>query len=331
MPQAKPAPVKTTRRRLSVAAKPAPPAPAPPALPQTSSPELADASSNTVPQTLARLFRVEHGLHVLSVGPTAGSAGVLEGIALPAIQITSPPSNRFDPVEIMTTWNDTGAWLGKNGGVVVLRSPPGGGNLLITAYTEPGAPPAFPDNIEVRPIDQPTPLSGRAEADRVLVPLRLTAFADTGPALPPVEPLANPREADLWITLHISRQGDRSFPARGWVGNVGRRVQIEAFSISPRSKLSPDDLEYKAFGPQGRETQWTTNGKLCGTRGRGLPLTGFAVQPLPHMRDRFDVIYQGAFFDSGITEPCRNGEPCRPARVDDVLEAINLRVVERGG
>jgi hypothetical protein len=324
MPKTKPKNV----HRLDAATKPAPGASSLSTGPQRPRPELA-AASDPVPQTLARLIRVEQGLHVLSVGPTAGSADVLQGIALPAIQITSPPSNRFDPVEIITAWNDTGAWVGKNGGVVVLRSPPGGGNLLITAYTEPDAPPAFPNDIEVRPIDK---VGRHAEVDDILVPLRRpAAFADSAPPPPPAEPPANPSEADLWITLHVARQGDRSFPARGWVGNIGRRVQIEAFSISPRSKLSPDDLEYKAFGPQGRETQWTTNGKLCGTRGRGLPLTGFAVQPLPHIRDRFDVIYQGAFFDSGITEPCRNGEPCRPARVDDVLEAINLRVVERGG
>jgi hypothetical protein len=133
------------------------------------------------------------------------------------------------------------------------------------------------------------------------------------------------------ISLHIERQGDRNFPGRGWVGNLGRRMRIEAFSISPQSMLTSDDIEYKAFGPGGRETQWTTGRKLCGSRGRGLPLTGFAVRALPHIREQFDIIYQGAFFDSGITEPCRNGEPCRPARVDDVLEAINLRVVERGG
>jgi hypothetical protein len=113
--------------RLDTPAKPTPAAQPPSVWPQTASPEIA-AASDGIPQTLARLIRVEHGLHVLSIGPTAGPAGMLGGIVLPAIQISSPPSNRFDPVEIITTWNDTGAWLGKNGGVVVLRSPPGGGN-----------------------------------------------------------------------------------------------------------------------------------------------------------------------------------------------------------
>ena len=72
-----------------------------------------------------------------------------------------------------------------------VRSPPGGGNVPITAYAEPGAPPAFPDDIEVRPIDQ---VSRRADADRILIPLKPAAYADTAPPPPPVEPPANPRE-----------------------------------------------------------------------------------------------------------------------------------------
>jgi len=259
-------------------------------------------------------------LHVLSVGPIDGPPDTLEGIAFPAIQITSPPSALFDPVEVITAWNgEAGAWLGAAGGVVVLRSPPGGGHLLITSYAEPGAAPSFSDDIDLRPLDR-APIAGpRAQPERIAAPSK---FAD-------VPPPSDPREADLHITLHIARQGDRSFPARGWVGNLGRRLQIEAFSIAPRSKLSPADLEYKAFGPQGRETRWTSEAKLCGTRGRGLPLTGFAVQLLPHLRPRFDVLYQGAFFNSGISGLCRNGEPCLPTKTDDLLEAINLRVIER--
>jgi hypothetical protein len=60
-----------------------------------------------------------------------------------------------------------------------------------------------------------------------------------------------------------------------------------------------------------------------------MPLTGFAVRLAPHLRDRFDVIYQGAFFNSGASKTYRNGEACLPAQHDDVLEAVNLRVIER--
>ena len=62
---------------------------------------------------------------------------------------------------------------------------------------------------------------------------------------------------------------------------------------------------------------------------REVPLTGFAVRLAPNVDDRFDVLYQGAFFESGITGTYRNGVLCIPAIADDPLEAINVRVIRR--
>ena len=81
--------------------------------------------------------------------------------------------------------------------------------------------------------------------------------------------------------------------------------------------------------PRGGETQWVQGGVLCGTRGRRLPLIGFAVRLASHLSGRFDVIYQGSFFTEGISSPHRNGQPCRAAAPDDPLEAINVRILER--
>jgi hypothetical protein len=89
------------------------------------------------------------------------------------------------------------------------------------------------------------------------------------------------------------------------------------------------DIEFKALGPKGRQTPWVTDAKLCGTRGQGLPLTGFAIRLAPHAAERFDVVYQGAFFESGVVGPHRNGELCVPPITDDPLEAINVRVIRR--
>ena len=127
--------------------------------------------------------------------------------------------------------------------------------------------------------------------------------------------------------LHIEREGDRRFEVAGWAGTRGQRRRVEAFSVRPLDTLNPGDIEYKAFGPNGRETPWVSEAKLCGTRGRGLPLTGFAVRLASHVRGRYDVVYEGAFFDSGVTATMRNGEPCVPSLKDDPLEAINLRLV----
>jgi len=68
---------------------------------------------------------------------------------------------------------------------------------------------------------------------------------------------------------------------------------------------------------------------LCGTRGRGLPLIGFAVRVVAERAERFEVAYQGSFFAGGISQVQQNGAPCRAATADDPLEAINVRLIER--
>ena len=132
------------------------------------------------------------------------------------------------------------------------------------------------------------------------------------------------------IVLHIERMGDRQFAGEGWVGNRGRKLQIEAFSIRPFELLTARDIQFRAFGPNGRETPWVTDGNLCGTRGRGIPLTGFAVRLAPNVSNDYEVIYQGAFFESGASNTCRNGDPCKAAIADEPLEAICVRIVRRG-
>ena len=131
------------------------------------------------------------------------------------------------------------------------------------------------------------------------------------------------------IVLHMERLGDRRFPGEGWVGNRGKKLRIEAFSIRPVDTLLARDIEFKALGPKGRQTPWVTDAKLCGTRGQGLALTGFAIRLAPHVAERFDVVYQGAFFESGIAGPHGNGELCIPPITDDPLEAINVRLIRR--
>jgi hypothetical protein len=135
------------------------------------------------------------------------------------------------------------------------------------------------------------------------------------------------REIASELIVHIERQGDRRV-SRDWAGNPGQRLRVEAFAVKPLEAIAAEQVEYMAFGPGGRQTQWLTGGTLCGTRGRGLPLTGFAVRLAPALRDRFSVVYEGFFFDSGSRGPHRDGEPCLPSVPDDPLSAIRLRFVE---
>ncbi len=303
----------------------------------------------------AFIIRLDHGLYSLTIPPLGAGQGAPSGFALPCVQLSAPPSRDLDPVDILTAWNDQGAWLGSEGGTVVVRAPLGGGVVLATLYGMDAVARLSANDVEIRRLDQPRPAVARVDvvpqagaSPRAGAVPRMDVVAPVAPAAatvamtPPVpaEPVApppspvrlpktDPAEVDIEIALHVQRLGDCTFSGGVWCGNIGQKAQIEALSIMPLERILPGDLEYKALGPGGRETRWVTDGKLCGTRGRGIPLTGFAIRLAPHVADRFDVIYQGAYFASGVTLPARNGEPCMPALADDLLEAVNIRVIER--
>jgi hypothetical protein len=262
------------------------------------------------PQLAARasIVRLEEGLYALDISATPGLPSRRSGVALPAIHLSAPPAGRNASVEIIGASGEAAAWIGHDGGTVVVKSPPGGGNLWVTAY-------GFPDDVVVPPVVEPRRLDRPRSNSRVPPSLDVVVI--------------EPDEIRTEIVLHMERLGDRRFSGEGWIGNRGRKLRIEAFSIRPTDTLAAGDIEIKGLGPSGRETPWVSDGKLCGTRGQHLPLTGFAVRLAPHVDDRFDVLYEGAFFESGVAGPYRNGALCIPAIADDPLEAINVRVIRR--
>src|SRR5260370_856957 len=178
---------------------------------------------------------------------------------------------------------------------------------------------------------EPVPSVARQQSPPAAAAVGGAPPAATGPAGATAPAATEARDVPTEILLHIERAGDRLFPGRGWVGALGRRMRIEAFSIRPLERLAPADIEMKGFLPSGGETPWIPGGLLCGTRGRGLPLTGFAVLVVPQRADRVDALYQGSFFADGISDLQQNGDPCQATTADDPLEAINLRLIERVG
>jgi hypothetical protein len=255
------------------------------------------------------LLRLDQGLYAIEIGETTASDDEISGLMLPVIQISAPPGDRDGPVEIVGTSANSIAWLAQDGGTVVVRSPPGGGHLLLATYGPPDRAPDLP-SVDVRRLDRSRSHDG--------APGSLSLRRER-------------REIQTEIMLHVERLGDRRFQSSGWIGNSDQKLRIEAFSIQPLEILSARDIEFKAVGPNGRETPWVTEAKLCGTRGRSLPLTGFAVRLAPHVSDEFEVVYRGAFFESGIVGPKSNGEICIPPIHDDPLKAMEVRLVRRAG
>lgn len=254
---------------------------------------------------VTNIVRLEQGLYALTISETASLPDEVSGLRVPMVQVSAPPGDDGRCIEIVGAGHRE-AWLGSEGGTLVLRCPCAGRHVLVTAYGPPARLVSVP-HIEVQRLDR-----------------RQANGAPSGSA-----DSADEVEVRTEIALHIERLGDRRFPGQGWVGNRGKRLRIEAFSIRPVETLAARDIEFMALGPKRRQTPWVTDAKLCGTRGRGMPLTGFAIRLAPHARDQFDIVYQGAFFDSGIVGPHRNGELCVPSVADDPLEAITVRLTRR--
>lgn len=263
--------------------------------------ELSGISAST------RIFRLDSGLYAFSVKERVGVLSEPLNMALPATHISTLPSNDGSEAEIIGSSGDSRCWLGVEGGTVIIKAPLTGGHVLITTYERDGQQANSPE-VAVRRIDAVAPeLDERANA-----------------ALkPPMRNIA------IEALLHLEGTGDCRVPAEGWIGNRGRKLRLEAFSLRPLERFAPSEIEYKAFGPNGRETPWVSGGKLCGTRGRGMPLTGFAVRLAAHRSDRFGIEYQGAFFESGDSVAIRDGSPCMARLADDPLAAMNLCLFER--
>jgi hypothetical protein len=249
-------------------------------------------------------------LFAVEIGPVATPLQAVAGLTLPLVQVSRLPSAGGVAVEILGESGSGDVWLGAGGGVVVVRMPPGGGAIVVSSFGAPGSIAVAP-GIRVDRLGSREPVRG---PDNVV----------------PETPTTRHREVPLEILLHVERLGDCRFDGRGWVGPQGQRLQIEGFGITPLEALLPRDLEYKAFQPDGAETPWASGPQFCGSRGRRLPLTGFAIRPAVPTGGRWDVVYSGAFRNSGVVGPRRNGEPCRPPLSDDPLEAISVSVVATG-
>ena len=159
------------------------------------------------------------------------------------------------------------------------------------------------------------------------------------PPPPPPEPelvpeppaVSGPQDVGAEILLHIMGLGDRRYVEPGWAGNPGSKRQIEALSIRPRDGLTASAIEFRVFAQEGRATAWVSNGNYAGTRGRNLPLTGFAVRPSTDLGERLEITYEGSFFEGGVVGPKRNGELCVSPVADDPLEAVRVTIVDQSG
>ena len=152
--------------------------------------------------TPARLLRLDQGLYAVEIGETTAPDGEISGLMLPVILISAPPGGRSESVEIISTSNGGVSWLAQDGGTVIVRSPSGGGHLLVASYGPPGQVPDLP-RVEVR---------------------RLDRYRPHDPALGSMDFCRERGEVQTEIVLHVERLGDRRFQSSGWIGNRDQKL-----------------------------------------------------------------------------------------------------------
>jgi len=296
-----------------------PPDPGATAAPETRSPPLRQVAAGEI-SAQASIVSVDPGFYAVrpDMSESTTSDGVESGGStepFPGVQVTALPTEGAGSIVLRTVSSTQGPLLCKAADTVLVKVAGEAVRLMLTtywrnAYDRPTA--ARITRLNGDPFDL---VVGTAAPE---TPAPMSAARRTAPTGRPIR---------TEILLHIQQLGDQRFTAEGWAGRIGQRLRIEALAVRPLERLRLRDIEYKVLTPATRDSEWVSNGELCGTWGRGLPITGFAVRPAAGIRVRCDVEYEGSFFQSGVIGPCRNGEMCLPTIPGDPLAAVNIRIL----
>jgi GT2 family glycosyltransferase/glycosyltransferase involved in cell wall biosynthesis len=263
-----------------------------------------------------RVFTLGDGLYAFTVrSPMAAKLSLSNQLTLPALYVSRAPGRDRGQVEFLPGPFVRDRWLSEPGDVVAARVTGGPVNILLTSLRAPGAPEL---TVEVQRLDRQ-----ESETGAIQRPAPIIAGAPLPAEPPPVNAVATE------VALHIHRRGDVSYGNPSWAGERGQGLWIEGLSITPLNSIGSEDIEYKGLTASGVETPWIKGGELCGTRGMGMPLVGFAARVRPPAATRFGCEYSATFLSGETVGPCRNGAPCRASTPNDPLEAIQIFFLPR--
>src|ERR1051325_8917978 len=110
-------------------------APTSPAIAPAPAP-LAEAPSVAV--TAVRMLNLDEGLYALRVGGIGGRSGGVAGMALPVAHVSAPFAEDGNGIEIVASFPRRGPWIEPGGGAGMVRSPIGGGYIVVTVYGQSG-------------------------------------------------------------------------------------------------------------------------------------------------------------------------------------------------
>lgn len=251
----------------------------------------------------AQVLTLPPGVYLISV--EGGSENVASGdLAVPALQMGIAPRTSRGEVEFLAGAGTLDRWLTHSTDLFIVRISKDDSSLLLTSLRSPGGS-ALTVNIQ-KLVWQPEDARGEPA-----VGTRLAAG-----------------EIPVRLMAHIENFGDVDFDD-GRAGFIRQKLRIEAFTVASVDGVVPDWIEYRGVTADGIQTPWLPPQMLCGSRGRAVPLTGFAVRLKPEASSRYRCLYTGKFLSGRTMGPFDNAELCSSDVSDDPLEGIELRIVER--
>jgi hypothetical protein len=253
-----------------------------------------------------QLLTLPVGTYAFTVKGGASAGTPSEELTLPALQVGLAPMRSPGTAEFLAGATTLDRWLARGSDVIVVRISGGNVSLLLTSLRLPSSPVLA---IDVRRVDPPQ--TNAAEQQ-------------TGAASPADQAGVLPTQ----IVAHIQNVGDIHFN-EGWAGCLGDKLWIEAFAIQSVGNLAPDAIEYCGVTADGFQTPWVSGQTLCGSRGHGLPIMGYAVRLKPEIAEQYDCTYSGQFVSGSMRGPFTTGELCCSDVSGDPLWGIELRVAPR--
>lgn len=296
--------------------------------PQKSAPPAGKAITEL--KVSGHLMSFDAGLYCIFHPP--GSTPQDPNTGLPGVRVSVAPGPAFRPEAVtISTFRDDG-WLGGNNGAALVRVARGPAQVLVTIYQAPNTKAEAP-KLQIMRLAEGVPAAQAAPQAAAPAPVAAPAPAIAAPApalaapqdsKPGAAAPAGPAE----ITAHVQTRGDVTASLSGWMGEPGSKNWIEGFSISPKAKITPAEIEYQAVLGRGWLSPWAEGGQFCGSRGMSLPILGLRARLRGDAAERLECVLSASFVDGTRLGPTSDGEPLQAESLAP-LEAFHIDLVPR--
>lgn len=116
---------------------------------------------------------------------------------------------------------------------------------------------------------------------------------------------SSPEREPILIVAHVGLRGD-VFGPKGHIDLGDDRLTIQGFALDSERGA----LEYRVRYPNLTWGEWLPEGQMAGSRGRSIPLTGFAVRLREAARAGFKLRAFGRFVGEAAAIESGDGEDC---------------------